>query len=554
MTVGYEAITGKRSSRADLVERIRRYQLEPLIILLGRIAAILERSDLDEVTRQAGIASGFLAEPLRALWRQAFVSFSVRGERPVAFSTLQVLNLMKVAFAELPIEESRGDPSDLAPLGEALLMMTDLMNSEPQPQPGTPEYRDALFRDVFANGLFHASDHDAHVLARSHDLYLVDRPHLRGRPAYIDLPALVKRSIGLDVETLWSVFFALSASTMPQPADGKPFPRPLLRSTYFTSAFSFTETEVDRFLSPIAIDATTLKAELATLTANGLDRYNVLPFLSRPLIQFGDRLVPVCPRFVMEKLGRGLHFIGLNPSLPKAERDKYLRYIGDVFEDDVHQLFERVFSNRYRRLDALKGGHEDRIADGLIVLGDAVVVVETKAKLFTVGVRHAKSQDEMDRKLDETVLRGARQIHATIEALRLGQLDPCLKNTRRWYPLIVTLERMPMPPMIYDEMARRIATESLLGGGDVAPYQVLEIDDLEFLEQSLLTGGMDLRRVLEQKTQEPSARWETFGDYLHRRKEPTFIGGKNKRLHARFDEIATNATALYLARAKEPAP
>lgn len=554
VVLGYEHLTGAVATWAALEERILRYQLEPLVILLSRVAGTLENSGIDDLSRQEMVARAFLSPALHAAWKRDFTAFTLQGEHPVAFHELQVLNLMKVAFMVLPVEPVRGEPQDLAPLGEALLMMSDLMESEHGAAPGTDEERAALFRDVFANGLFHVSDHDAHVLARSHDLYLVDRPHLRHRPDYIDLPAFVQRSIGLDADTLWAVYFALWSNTMPKPAGGKRFPLPLPRSTYFTSNFSFTEEEVDRFLAPIAVDATTLKAELASMASNGLDRYNVLPFLSRPLIQFGDRLVPACPRFVMEKLGRGLHFIGLNAALPKGERERYLRYIGDVFEDEVHQIFERVFGGRYRRLDPLKGGHEDQIADGLIALGDTVVVVETEAKLFTVGVRHAKSQAEMDRKLDETVLRGAHQIHATIEALRVGQLVDGLEGVRRWYPLVVTLERMPLPPMIYDEMARRVAAATLLAAPDVAPIQVLEIDDLEFLEQSLLTAGLDLCRVLEEKTDDPSARWETFGSYLHRQKEPTFLGGKNSRLHQRFHEIAKKATALYLERAREPPP
>ncbi len=441
VVAGYKHITGRTASWPALEARLRLYELEPLTIILARIAAAIDSEDFTFERVQRTLSATFLPSiGGERAFERVTLEFSRRGNRAAIFHVEQVLNLIKVAFRVLPVTTSYRDPVDLAPLGEALLMMSDLLN-ESRSRPAEGEWW-PLYRNVFATGLLYAKQNRLHALARSYDIYLKDRPHLKSRPDYVHMPSLVRRSLGVDPETLWLIYFALFSSTMNRTGSGDPFPRLLQRSHYLSGNFDFSAEEVDRFLEPLVVQASELKVQLSRFRRDSLDPLNFQAFLERPFVQFGDRLVPVAPDLVAEKLGRGLHFIGMNQSqFSGKEIESYLRYVGDVFEDDVHRQFEYIYGTRYVRLEPHRGNHDGGLADGLVLLDNAVVVVEIKAKLFTAGIRFGTRQDQLDRKLDETILRAARQIQQTIDVLRRRKLPLSLELPRRWFPLVVTLER-----------------------------------------------------------------------------------------------------------------
>jgi hypothetical protein len=456
---------------------------------------------------------------------------------------------MIVALRALPVEVDGEEISDFKPLGEALLMMSDLVEAATTTWDAAPDADTRsreLERYVFTNGLFHVSSHPAHVLARSYDLYLTDRPHLRGKQDYTNLPKLAATALGVDADTAWAVFFAMMSSSMPKPGDESPVPFPLRRSTYF-SKFNFSEVDVARFMKPIVVPIDELSQQMQPFNAGNLQPYNLKSFLEKPLVQIGDLLVPVEPKLVMEKLGRGLHFLGLdNTAFSKEERARYLTYIGDVFEDEVHQILERIYRSSYTRLDSIRGSYTGPLADGLLLLDDMAVVVECKAKLFSVEMRASTNPEGLDRKLDDIVVCAARQVHETVAAARAGKL--AVKNYDRivrWYPLVISLERMPLPPMLYKRLREDAYTQGFLVGNHYAPLQVVDIDDLEYLEQALLDGEMNLAELLRKKVDDPRDYWEPFGNYLHRKKDPTFVGRKNARLMARFEQISTRALKFF---------
>src|SRR5690606_14087705 len=101
----------------------------------------------------------------------------------VLFHRLQLTALARYAVRNLPRTlEPRG--SDLGDLGLALLMMSDLVesgsHSMSRADPTTDVGRQQWHRYFMANGLFHHKPNQLHAVARSFDLYLSDRAHLRG--------------------------------------------------------------------------------------------------------------------------------------------------------------------------------------------------------------------------------------------------------------------------------------------------------------------------------------------------------------------------------------
>jgi hypothetical protein len=300
-------------------------------------------------------------------------------------------------------------------------------------------------------------------------------------------------------------------------------------------------------------------------TAN-IRPYHILPFVSAALINFGD--LSVCPllRLFVDRLTVGLYHLLLNGVAPNR-RDGYQTYVGRVFEDYVDELFRRAYAGtqpndrvRYfneaelRVVLPAKKGAPPRVCDGLILDGDRVVLLETKAQLLPAAARAGDDQALFFDRMHEMFDRSARQLDATIQHVRAGHFIPLgvdPKRVRAYLPVIVTLQELPMSPILYRWIARRFGSAELLRGADVRPFQHLYIGNLEQLEVAL-SEGHSLAAILEEKCADQDGVWEGFANYAWRTGKPATQGDKNTYLAARYRAIFDQALAYLRSRARNP--
>jgi hypothetical protein len=163
--------------------------LAEVLEVLGRISIVLNRTARPLEEEQAHIRllfSIFGAQSRVA----AGLAACIRGHterkevRPpfVLFHERQLITAAKAAFLTLPVDDYPGLDS-LGPLGEALLMVSDLVEEEPmspaEHNPDTEEGRRIWEQFLLANTLFHRHGIELHEIARAYSLYHMDRPHLR---------------------------------------------------------------------------------------------------------------------------------------------------------------------------------------------------------------------------------------------------------------------------------------------------------------------------------------------------------------------------------------
>ena len=219
----------------DLKQCLASYTLAQILDLAGRVSAVLATGPAGDPEIQRNLVFAIFGPAATRVWTAVETSrdqWAREGElRPTVaiFDELQLVNLVKIAFLLLPLTSDLGTKSSPEGFGRGLLMLNALVEKDPSslsvPDLSTDAgWRQGLYH-LFVNGIFHHGELDLHVLARCYDLYLSDKPHLAECGAYVDLPALVRSTTGLEPDGFWAVLFALVGHTITlarTPATGGP--------------------------------------------------------------------------------------------------------------------------------------------------------------------------------------------------------------------------------------------------------------------------------------------------------------------------------------------
>lgn len=324
------------------------------------------------------------------------------------------------------------------------------------------------------------------------------------------------------------------------------------RSKYF-STLAFSDAEIDQFFNLVSVDADTMqKLVRERYSIESLKTFDVLPFAKHPLVTFGDYVSCVSVKLLSAKLTTGLHYVFLDEKkFDRTRRGKFLDYMGSVFEDYLSRLFGRVYppaANRYLGPAELAGAISGKSCDYLIHYGDALVLIEAKATRFTLSARTEASWSDYQRAFNEIFLDSAAQIDNTVRAIEAGKLlhlgvDPAV--IRSYYPVIVTLEDLPMNRAIYRKVREDIARSHLLEQPKVKALQATDVGEMEFLEIAM-NAGASLRDILQEKVDSEEGRDESLGNYLLLRDSPfTRQGQVNEYLGGLFTKLGDRALEAF---------
>lgn len=555
----YGEITGREPAWEDVVDRFRRYRLSTILQWIGAVSSALLRVEESQFHARQGELCRLLL-PNRSHDVLAGVERKFRelqreqpAPRTVAlFHELQLLNAAKLALLQVSTDnpETAGSTDDL---GEALLMVGDLTREGETlggfgPDLNTPEGRRRVERFLMVNGMFHAIE-EPFAIARNWDLYMEDRPHLRGTRSYVDLPATAERVIGLPLEQLRARLVALFSHWGKGVGPDRPLPSPLLE-TYF-DGFDFAPEENDRFWPLVAGTPEELrrKFEERGCTRGNLRPWDVHPFEKRPLVLHDGQLFCPSVSLLQAKLGAGLHYLFLNSIPSERDRKRYLDYIGDVFEDYVESVFGSVFrgTGRFIGEEPLRArANGSPVCDGIVAYPDAILLVETKASRSTLGLRTEGDWEALLALVRKLMVRSARQLDATVHLIESGALrdlgvEP--GRLRVHIPLAISLEHVPMNQLTYDRVSRELTREGLLSGPNIRPLQLLDVRDVEFIETAA-AQSWSVAELLEERVARGWHRVASFIDYLHAVDHPA-AKLQQARLTDRFTELVESA-ADYL--------
>ena len=475
----------------------------------------------------------------------------------IVFHELQLVTAAKIALLAVGPIPTNG-PASFQPLGEALLMINDLvsLHTKSDELPRETLADSDLHRwlsYVVPNRLFHSGGNDLHAFARTHDLYLTDRRHLSGKTGYVNLPELFERITKVPPDLAYVAMYGALAKTE---AD---HPKPLLTVDTFLEALNLRADEERAVFALFAAPANTLRQELISrrCSAHDLRIFDPLPLGETPVVVHDGKAYCPSVALLRRRMTRGLFHMflrGLEGLGDGKESGSFLSYMGPVFEDYVDTLLRRVFpreSGRYVGPDfldspALPGSKK---CDGVIVYEDSVVLLEAKATLLPLSVWRAGNTDVLTEKIDHILGKSARQFDRTIRLIEEGHLrvkgvDP--SRIESYLPLVVTLETMPNDFMVYQLVEQRMRRQVMLESPKARPVQWADVGDVESLE-TLLVDGTRLHDILMARLEDRSYREESLGNWLMGRCEPAALG-PNPYLKQRFDEVFRRASEYLRSR------
>lgn len=564
VTLSYRQVYGTRPAWEDLVRALAPYSFERIVDIVCRVSASLYGATLPwDSKTQLQICQGIFGqeEATRILNTAMRVDNRMKqdggGAPLLIFHEQQALNLLKAAFIIKGLDE-KDKSDDLISLGKAFLIVTDLTEGEPG-HPSAREGQDG-FHDVdrwvrylLANSLFWAGSVGSYAMVRCYDLYLTDKPALLDCGSYVNLPANLTAITGLEPTALWALTFGLSSywATLTRKEISSE-PMAVNRASHFSENFSFDDEEIEALYAFCETDVRTFKKAVEQrYSGDGLRPFDILPFAKWPLVSFDERVYTVSVIQLMQKLTTGLHHIYLDASISAANRQRYLTYMGNVFGDYVDRSLRRVFpppSARYINLDDLRSSMVGKYCDGIISYGDAVVLIETKASLFTLEARVGHDVTAIKRRLEDIVIDGTKQIQSTVRALKNGWRD---KNNivpveiRQYYPIVVTLEEIPMNPLIHGEVSRWLDAHRLLQEPDVCPLQYFDAGVFDQIVGALQNGS-SLKELLDEKLSSQSEVDDSWGNFLYRRQNHLKIN--DPYVEKRYEELKETAIRFFEQR------
>lgn len=524
LTVEWSALTGTQPSIQGVLDRLRKYSLREIVSLVTRITLTLALADdkagLTDPAIQDRLLTNLLGESaMRNLWAAILKLPGYQRDRTVFFNERQLLNTLKLAFLEIdwdaPLPPSDPHPARLLPFVEALLMVSELIDSrEARTKEGTVAEAERLELYFNANILFNAEGDPVREIVRSHYFYIESHPEITSKGGLSDLALLLGQVTGLTPDRTWAALFVLYTGFAVLSHDDIDAGRVALsRRDYLTTLSKLDEAEAERWFSLGTLTVGEMQSAVrAQYSLRAPNWFDVLVFEVHPLVSFGDDVLCLSIPLLRKLQSTSLWYRLIDRTVPEETRLKALDTRGRLLEVYVSQILRRSFDGKYFDEEALnecvnpasgprRKGVKSKVCDGLVVIGNTALLFEVKETSLALDARQATSFAKYEEKRVKLVASAATQLEATAQHLRSGKFASLGVETsaiRHIIPIIVSMDQ-PVNPTLY----RSIREYDLVGNplheamrkGVVEPLQITTLSDLELLE-AIAEKGTDIAQLL----------------------------------------------------------
>ena len=226
----------------------------------------------------------------------------------------------------------------------------------------------------------------------------------------------------------------------------------------------------------------------------------------------GDRLLVLSPHLILERTLGWLPVLDMTQ--PEGATDAVKAIAGlakRAFEaicerEVVETLAANAAGGRQRgRLfdgSALRATYPapGRIADAAIAYRDEWLVVEVSSGQLQRGTVVGGLATALDADLERLIDEKVDQIVSTITRIRAdpGRLSGDTRRRRRFVPVLVNAEGLPLNPITYNTITERVAAAGHLVEADVAPLHIVDTEDLYIAEAMVETDRLGLNELLDQ--------------------------------------------------------
>lgn len=498
-----ERALGDRPSPRWVADVLEVYPLDSTIHFFTRILHAIELAP-DPIGAALRILPTITEDCTRSGVREEAERIQARGRRPAVFSRLLLLDILKEAICRCGTISGNLTLSNKDQLFRAYLATHD--HFQPVLSARGRSKEEQLKEDIFRQALT-GPDQVPLAVPRYWSLWVTipKRLGLADRLAMF-LPSGMPRPMSSSIvpmASLWA-FFANQSNihnALPAALDERGWEPTVLA-------------QLRSLISEITLDADVYKQRLqeerTNLGPGERWEYAMVTPSRTPLLRIGDKLSCISLALLANTFCDGLY----HRMLTACGRDgakviEFTSIFGEVFHEYVYDLWQRI-AGFHRTHKLIWGRGQDELGDGVVETASGLIVYDAKSRRPTLNVTRSGDFDAFFDDLELGVLKGARQLDAAIEKLRLGGLARLVgANVEKIFPIIVTARNFPEVPFVYERIDRILRDEGLLQGQDVAPLLVIDVQTLEILE-GLKESADDVVTLLTQKALSPDLRTRTL--------------------------------------------
>ena len=265
-----------------------------------------------------------------------------------------------------------------------------------------------------------------------------------------------------------------------------------------------------------------------------LSQSSFLPFKQKPLFRTSNgSALPITLRLLMEKISVGAYWFMheyFKQSFPKEGVRTFTKYIGQLFEEYITDLFTRIYQDsvpgeqhfyneKAFQATCKKPGKK---ADGVIVSGNSIVLLEICTTDLTASVMTTGDPMQFREEVKKKFVAEIAQLKETINGIADGKwIIPNIdrREIERVYPVLVLLHPFPQTGGTYEQLIAELPHDMYQFGREflttqVYNPQILTSEELEMLEPFLYKGELKLSDLLQLKLNNSSTEFFSMKTFL----------------------------------------
>ena len=526
------------------------------LLYISKLAAFLEKYGYYDPDIQCKLVAQIFDTGEKQEITRLITNSQSQGIR-VLINEWQLLLLAKsVLLYSSDNEDKRLDSqSQKSKFGECLLILNDLVASgsgskifNPNSEDDMSKYdmsEDDMKESLIRVGAFSRGESYQHLLTRYHDLFRVlpNEAAMAKSPNFMDIEATFNYITGLRLDMFFALGFGFLAKFYPvQNFETSSF---IINSNTFFSKTVVPVDTANKTISRLSISRDEFMLRHADKYEDKLGNYfDFTIFKQQPLVRLDDsHNIPVNVRFLVQRISSGIYWDILD-GLDGQNKEKFMRFFGDLLQQYVSQLFKRVYPEsiiaKKRAFYDETYGIGNKTSDVIILYGNEAVFLEvTVGRLRMERTMIPGNIHEFRDDVETKIVSACKQLDRVIKDFKCGKLS--LENwnygdVHRYYPVVITAEPLPLLLSTYEEVRKLIAKRNYLQESDLAPLEIWSTEELEMIE-TLLNSGETIVSLLKDKLKHPIYKNLSMKDYLNIIGPSIFKQKKNVYISRRFGEI-----------------
>ena len=395
--VSWHEVTGEIPSMALLHRRLAPFRLQAVLLGLARLAALLKtwqnRPDFD--------VDHLLARRFLPTYYPGIRLVCEVAPNRVTFTRLGLLFVAKQACTVCELDGREIESGkEVESVFSCCLLANDLLLGR-LPGRADSNLDKATNLLPFANYTPRDSPMD---LART--LLLIEEiaPEFQERGGDFDIAAAFAAAIGITARQFCEFAFSASVKfiTNVETQLQEPATAFLLTTEYFRHA-AIPPDDLANCFARLTTSARDLRVDAQRPGSLGAD---FLLFQRRPLVEFDQgRFLCPDPGFLLDKAGPSLYWT-LHEATPRGRQHALLTYWCGLIERYVHWLFAQTYQGRGQFLPAPRFSNGDEAADGCLIEGSSLVLIEIKGSILTAQAKYGFDPDTLREELHRKAISG----------------------------------------------------------------------------------------------------------------------------------------------------